>query len=95
MVELNPQLSRKLKVLAASPPMEGAFFACRRDYPARLRNSIFDGALKLKSSAPARQILVLFQSSGFTDRTADCLRPAMALLDSYEKLGSPVAARGK
>lgn len=95
MVELNPQLSRKLKVMMASPPMEGVFFACRRDYPARLRNSIFDGLLTLKSSPPARQILTLFQSPGFTDRNADCLRPAMVLLDAYERLGAPVAVKAK
>ena len=85
MVELNPQLSHKLKVLLASPTMEGTLFACRKDYPARLKNNIFDRLLELQSSPPAKQITMLFQSPGFTVRNGECLLTANALLDAYER----------
>jgi phosphonate transport system substrate-binding protein len=95
MVELNPQLSRKLKVLLVSPRMKGAFFAWRKDYPANLKKPLFDRLLDLKSSPTARQVLTLFQSPGFAARDADCLRPANSLLDAYERHREPAAGRRK
>ena len=95
MIELNPQLSKKLNVLLASPKMVGTFFACRKDCPADLKKTILDGIIKLKSSPPAKQILTLFQTSGFTAREADCLRPANSLLDAYERYHEPAAGRRK
>ncbi len=93
MVELNPQLSQKLKVLLASPTMVGTLFACRKDYPVRLKNNIFDRLLQLRSSPPAKQISMLFQSPGFTVRNGDCLTPANTLLDAYERHREPVTTR--
>ena len=85
MVELNPQLSQKLKVLRTSPTMIGTLFACRKDYPVSFKNNIFDRLLQLRSSPPAKQIALLFQSPGFTVRNGDCLTPATTLLDAYER----------
>jgi phosphonate transport system substrate-binding protein len=93
MVELNPQLSRKLKVLLASPKMVGTFFACRNDYPDHLKKTILDGLVELKSSPPAKQLSMLFQSPGFAARDADCLRPANSLLDAFERHREPAAGR--
>jgi phosphonate transport system substrate-binding protein len=93
MFELNPQLSRKLRVLLVSPKMESAFFAWRKDYPTNLKKPLFDRLLDLKSSPTAQQVLTLFQSPGFTARDADCLRPANSLLDAYELHREPGAGR--
>ena len=91
MFELNPQLSRKLKVLLASPKMESAFFACRKGYPASLKKQLFDRLLSLRSSPTARQVLTLFQSPGFTARDANCLISANSVLDAYERHREPGA----
>jgi ABC-type phosphate/phosphonate transport system substrate-binding protein len=93
MVELNPQLSRKLKVLLASTKMTNAFLAFRKDYPAHLEKSIFDRVLNLKAVPAAAQILTLFQSSGFVAEDADCLGSANALLDAYDRHHEPAAGR--
>lgn len=95
MVELNPQLSQRLKVLLASPTMEGTLFACRKDYPVRLKNNIFGRLMELKSTPPAKQIALLFQSPGFTVRSGDCLLPAIVLLDAYERHHEPATTRNK
>ena len=94
MFELNPQLSRKLKVLRASPNMLSAFFAWRKDFPAHLKKSIIDRLLELRSSPTARQVLTLFQSPGFTAQEPDCLSTANSLLDAYERYLEP-ASGGK
>jgi len=93
MVELNPQLLRKLRVLLASPKMQSAFFTWRKDYPAHLKKPIFDRMLALNSSPTAKQVLTLFQSPGFTVRDANCLDPANSMLDTYERHREPVAGR--
>jgi phosphonate transport system substrate-binding protein len=93
MVELNPQLSRKLKVLLASPKMQSAFLAFRKDYPAHLKKPIFDRFFELRSIPATDQILTLFQSSGFVARDADCLGPASSLLDAYERHREPAVGR--
>jgi phosphonate transport system substrate-binding protein len=93
MCELNPQLSRRLKILLSSPQMEGAFFAWRKGYPAYLKKPVFDRLLNLRSSPAAQQVVTLFQSPGFTARSADCLATANALLDVYERHHEPATAR--
>jgi phosphonate transport system substrate-binding protein len=93
MTELNPQLGQKLKVLLASPKMESAFFACRKGFSGQLRNTIFQGLVGLKLSATARQVTLLFQSPGFTTHDAECLLPAQALLDAYDRHREPPAGR--
>jgi phosphonate transport system substrate-binding protein len=95
MIELNPQLAQKLKVLVTSPQMEGTFFACRKDYPENLKKQILDGLVGLESSPPAKQISTMFQSPGFALRDADGLRPAITLLDAYERHHQPSGERRK
>jgi phosphonate transport system substrate-binding protein len=95
MAELNPQLSRKLKVLLASPKMVNAFFAWRKDYPAELKQPIFDKVLNLRSSRTAEQVLTLFQSPGYTIQDSGCLREANSVLDAYERRLEPVAGGKK
>ena len=85
LAELNPQVGRKLKVLAASPKAVSAFFGCRKDYPEHLKKEFFDRLLALRSDAAARQIMTLFQASGFVALDAEGLRAAHAILDVYER----------
>lgn len=85
MCELNPQLSRKLRVLLSSPRAVSAFFAFRKDYPAHLKAPIFDGLINLRSAPTSRQVLTLFQTPGFMVQGAECLGPANTILDSYDR----------
>ena len=93
MVELNPQLSRRVKVLLCSPRMQTAFLAFRKDFPVDLKKSIFERFLELKSIPATDQILTLFQSSGFAVRDAECLIPAYSVLEAYERHREPGAGR--
>jgi len=93
MAELNPQLSRKLKVLLASPKVVSSFFSCRKDYPAHLKEPIFDRLLNVRVSATAKQLMTLFQSPGYTVWQVDCLRTANSMLEIYERRREPPAGR--
>jgi ABC-type phosphate/phosphonate transport system substrate-binding protein len=93
MVELNPQLSRRLKVLLAAPKMVNVFLAFHKNYPLDLRKPVFDRMISLNSKPLTRQVLVLFQSPGYTLEDADCLNSANLLFDAYER--GPIAVPGR
>ncbi|MFN7994873.1 MAG: PhnD/SsuA/transferrin family substrate-binding protein [Bryobacteraceae bacterium] len=85
MFELNPQLSRNLKILSASPKMLTAFLAVAKDFPAQQKQVLFDRILSARTQTAARQVLMLFHSSGFRVVEPELLRNACSLLDAHEK----------
>ncbi|MCC6590675.1 MAG: PhnD/SsuA/transferrin family substrate-binding protein [Bryobacterales bacterium] len=95
MVEMNPQLSRKLKVLLTSPPTVSTFFACRKDFPARFKKSLFDRFVDLRAHPSTSQLLLLFHSPGFVVRDSSCLRTALSILDTYEQRREMAAGRNR
>jgi len=93
MAELNPQVARKLKILLVSPKMESTIIACRKGYPAQFKERLFERILALRQTAAAQQALVLFQSHGFAEQDASCLKSAFELLDEYDRHNEPGATR--
>lgn len=91
MYELNPQLLRNLRVIAASPVLVHTFFAAHRDSPVKV--SVLDRMVASRQSPTAVQVLTLFQSSGFIIRDAGCLSSANSLLDEYEQLTNAALSR--
>ncbi len=86
MVELNPQLAKKLKVLQASPRMVSAFLVVRRDGPADLKDALFR-KLAIATQAPtAKQVMTLFRSSNFSVLPGDVLQPSLAMIAEAERL---------
>ena len=85
MTELNPQLSKQLRPLAVSPRLVAALVACRKDYPAALRQKLVGRILDLRSDASTRQMLTLFQSATYKSWGEDLIQPTLALLDTYDK----------
>lgn len=86
MFELNPQLSKKLKLLVASPPMIGAFMACRKDYPAQYKLPLLEKLTKAGDSAAGKQVMTLFSSFKLTLTDGEILRPSISCLEAAEKL---------
>ena len=91
MYELNPQLSRSLRVMAASPVLVHTFFAAHRD--SRIKVPIFTRMTATRQSLTAMQVLTLFHSSGFIVRDDRCLVSANSLLDEYDQLASSTPGR--
>ncbi len=86
MCELNPQLNKALRVLAASPPYIGSLFGFHRDVlpSAELK---FKSALEnLAKSPTGKQLLALFQTSGFSARDGSVLRSAVELLEESDRI---------
>ena len=67
--------------------------ACRKDHPAQFKQPLFERMIALRNDPSAQQSLVMFQSHGFMERDASCLKPACELLDEYERHREPGTAR--
>lgn len=93
MVEMNPQLARKLRVLRTSPTMTSTFFACRRSLPQPLKTKILDHVVSAKASGAAKQLLTLFHTTGYNSCDAGCLQTAIHIAELYQRLNGPERLR--
>ncbi|MHB1309142.1 MAG: phosphate/phosphite/phosphonate ABC transporter substrate-binding protein [Limisphaerales bacterium] len=86
MVELNPQVGQRLKVLATSPALVPSGFCFRRGYDDPLRDTIVAELVKIHSSAAGMQALTLFLSGSLEAHPVSCLDSALALLATHARL---------
>lgn len=86
MAELNPQLGKRLKVLARSGPFVPVVFCVRKNYPASIRNPILEEIGQLQSSAAGQQLLTLFQTERMDHAEESCLEAARELLEAHARL---------
>jgi len=87
MVELNPQLGRQLKILAASTELVASVFCFRADYAPPFHETLLDGLRELHNSAAGKQVLTVFQSERIEDQPASCLASALELMARHAQLG--------
>ena len=85
MFELNPQIGRRIKVLAASPPVVPVLFCFRADYMSPVRHQIMNELSHWHLSPAGRQILMLFQIDSLAEQPIGCLDSALELLAEQEK----------
>lgn len=89
--ELNPQLSKQLKVIAASPGLVPSVFGFRADRSTPLRNQIMAEMAEMAKSPAGRQILTLTQSDGVDGYPASQLDDTVAMLAKHEELCAAAA----
>lgn len=87
MTELNPQMGRKLKVLASSPELVEVVGLFHKDYPPPYKEKaihlITKGMLKTKR---ARQLKLLMNTEGMMLITEDHLKNTRTLFAEYNRL---------
>ena len=86
MGELNPQVSQRLQVLAASPELVPTGFCFRRDYQGPVKDTILAELAKIKDSPAGAQVLTLFQSGSLEAHPISCLDGAFELLETHRRL---------
>jgi ABC-type phosphate/phosphonate transport system substrate-binding protein len=86
MVELNPQVKEKLKIIASSEEyVEGVNFF-RKDYDENYKKIVLDRSQKLKDSVRGRQIMLLFKIDKVALLEEKDLDTVRKLLADYERL---------
>ena len=86
MGELNPQVSRQLRVLASSPPLVTTGFFIRTGFPKTEQNKIVDKIVRIHTSVAGQQVLTVFQSGRLEERPPSILDSTFALLERHRQL---------
>jgi hypothetical protein len=87
MSELNPQLARRLRILATSPEVMHSVYAFRKGWSMDSRRPLERALANLAGTAAGRQVLTLFQIDRLQVREAGCLRESLAILEQAERGG--------
>lgn len=78
--ELNPQVHRQLRILAASPRLQPIVAAFRHNIDPAIKVSILSAISNIDSTSSGRQLLTLFQVDGMALCGDDALTPTRHLL---------------
>lgn len=88
MIELNPQLEKKLRIQHTSPPLLFSLSCVRRDLSQKLKEKIFQAAITLPSNPTGQQLLKLFGGTSVQPFKAHYLDTVKALM-KQNKQGQP------
>jgi phosphonate transport system substrate-binding protein len=87
MTELNPQMGRKLKVLAVSPELVEIVGFFQKDYPQSHKDKAIEGIMKgVKASKRANQMKLLLNTEGMSTIADHHLNSIRTLLAEYNRL---------
>ncbi len=89
MAELNPQISRQLRVLASSPPVIAFITAMRSDFTGTNRDRTEKAYLEAHLTPPGRQVLTLFGDAGVERCVESDLQSSLEIIQSYQRLSEP------
>lgn len=94
MCELNPQLRKKLRVIASSPALVATFLAFHKDFQPTVRSAFIQSVLGLHKSASGQQALTLFQGVRTEAVSVSVLKASLELLQTYDRLKGRAAGGG-
>lgn len=89
--ELNPQVGRKLKVLAASQPLVPVVFCFRDDYRSPYRSRLLTAIGAVKTTPAGQQFMTLFQCDNLREGPASLMESAFSLLEAHAGLTRPAS----
>jgi ABC-type phosphate/phosphonate transport system substrate-binding protein len=93
MCEMNPQLEKKLRVVAASPKLLPLYMAFHRRCDPGLKSRLVPAMLSLHTNTAARQIFALFQAQRLVSVDVAAIRSASEVLLAAERLRHGSARR--
>jgi len=93
MRELNPQIGRKLRVLARSRPLVTTMTAFRKDFESHDKERIFAALNDLHTSSAGQQVLMLFKCDGYVQVDAAVLEETQAFVSRVRSLWDGLSAR--
>jgi ABC-type phosphate/phosphonate transport system substrate-binding protein len=94
MSEMNPQLGRKLRILATSPKVLHTFLLFHKNCPPELKERLKVAMLAIHESTAGQQILTLWQGRRLVATDTSALRGALDLMAAYDRIkGVKTAAK--
>lgn len=84
--ELNPQIGRDLKILAASPKVVSDGFFFRAGCNGQDKHQFQDALNRFQTLPAGRQCMALYQSTGFYPRPCSIMNGSLDLIHRHERL---------
>jgi len=91
--ELNPQISKELKIIARVDKLAGGIIVIRSDLQADLKQKLVQALRTIHEDQEGRQLLLLFQLSGLIPYRPEYLRATEAFFEEHRKLRHQFAHR--
>ncbi len=85
MAELNPQISHKLRILAASKEYVPGFLGFRKSYQSGIKDVIENNIRNWEQTAAGFQFLIMFQMDDFVFQPFEVLGPTMELIKEHRR----------
>ena len=85
-VELNPQLGRDLRVITTSSKVIPVVLGFRRTTTANARKSLIDSIQRVYSVPAGKQIVALYQSTGFVVRPVSVMKGTLEMVRDFKRL---------
>jgi ABC-type phosphate/phosphonate transport system substrate-binding protein len=92
LVELNPQVGRKLRVLATSPQLMAIIIGFRADRPTAHTDNVHKAFSHLHDSVAGKQILTVFRIDKLELVPESALEPARQVWEQYQRLHEHVSS---
>ena len=86
MGELNPQVSKQLRVLASSPPLVATGFFMRTGYPKAEQDKLVNTIVRIHTGVAGQQVLTVFQTERLQEEPASFMDGTLALLERHRQL---------
>ena len=86
MAELNPQISQRLRIMAASRGYIPGFLGFRKNYQSKVKSIIVDNLQNWHQTPAGYQLLTMFQMDNLVLKSIDVLGPTMELIKEHQHL---------
>jgi len=86
MVELNPQISQQLRILAASKEYIPGFLGFSKSYQSGIKDVVENNIKNWNQTPAGYQILTMFQMGGLMFQPLEILGPTMELIKKHRRL---------
>lgn len=86
MVELNPQIGQKLKIIAVSPPLVPNVFCFSKHIDTDFREKIVDAIKQWHLTPSGKQVLTIFQTDRVEEHSMSILETTLDLIAERERL---------
>ena len=86
MAELNPQISHRLKILAASKEYVPGFLGFRKNYQSGIKDIVVNNIRNWHQTPAGYQILTMFQMDDLMLQPFEILGPTMKLIKEHRRL---------
>ncbi|BCG65949.1 MAG: hypothetical protein methR_P3821 [Methyloprofundus sp.] len=95
MVELNPQIADKIKILANFPIDSPNYSFFHKKFPEKLRDELIAAMIKLNKSDEATQIFNGFMMESLLECSVESLEPFYQLNERYKQLKQQISGKSR